>query len=76
MATPSSQGYTVYTAKAGDTWDTISYYAYRHSERKAADLIKANRRLGDIVRFEGGEKVKIPIVKTVETPSTLPPWRR
>ena len=30
----------------------------------------------DVLIFEGGEAVRIPIVETVETPETLPPWRR
>ena len=27
-------------------------------------------------QIPGGEAVRIPIVETVETPETLPPWRR
>ena len=40
------------------------------------DIIEANPDLSDVLIFEGGEAVRIPIVETVETPETLPPWRR
>ena len=38
--------------------------------------VEANPDLSDVLIFEGGEAVRIPIVETVETPETLPPWRR
>ena len=66
----------IYTAKAGDTWDMISYLNYGFSERYAALLIRANIRLANVVAFEGGEEVKVPIIEKLELPETLPPWRR
>ena len=50
-------------AQGGDTFDSIALVAY-NEERMASTII------------EGGEAVRIPIVETVETPETLPPWRR
>ena len=44
--------------------------------RIASTLIEASPDLSDVLIFEGGEAVRIPIVETVETPETLPPWRR
>lgn len=73
MAT-QSDGYT-YIARAGDTWDSIAYYAYAE-ERMASTIIEANPRLGHIVIFEGGERLTVPIVSAVKSPDTLPPWRR
>lgn len=70
-----SSDYYWHTATAGDTWDTIAYSAYLQ-ERLASLIIKANPRLCHMIVFEGGEKIKVPIVSTVETPLTLPPWRR
>ncbi len=68
-------GYIEYTAQSGDTFDSIALAAY-NEERMAATIITANSSLSDILIFEGGELVQIPIVETVATPDTLPPWRR
>lgn len=42
----------------------------------ATYIIRANPDLVDVLVFEGGEAIKIPILEAVETPDTLPPWRR
>lgn len=76
MPTTSDNEYIVYTAKAGDTWDMISYVNYGYTEMYASLLIRANIRLADVVTFEGGEQIKVPLIDTVKTPETLPPWRR
>ena len=39
-------------------------------------IAKANREYVGVLLFEGGERLRIPIVEKVETPETLPPWRR
>ena len=61
-------GFIDYVAQGGDTFDSIALVAY-NEERMASTLI-------EVLIFEGGEAVRIPIVETVETPETLPPWRR
>lgn len=66
---------TTYTAKAGDTWDSIAFKAYG-VERMAHHVIRANPRYIDVLTFEGGEVLTIPVFDTTETPKTLPPWRR
>jgi hypothetical protein len=68
-------GYFDYIAKSGDTWDSIAFAAYK-VERMSHHIIQANLGYIDTVIFEGGERLKIPIVDTLETPKTLPPWRR
>lgn len=68
-------GYIKYTAKGGDTFDSIALAAY-NEERMASTIIAANLDLSDVLIFEGGELVQIPIVETATTPDTLPPWRR
>lgn len=68
-------GYFDYVAKAGDTWDSIAFMAYK-VERMAHYVIQANLKYIDVLTFEGGEALKIPIVDELETPKTLPPWRR
>ena len=68
-------GFIEYTAQGGDTFDSIALAAY-NEERMASTIIAANPGLSDVLIFEGGELVQIPIVETVTTPDTLPPWRR
>lgn len=68
-------GYIEYIAQGGDTFDSMALAAY-NEERMASIIIAANPDLGDVLIFEGGELVQIPIVETVTTPDTLPPWRR
>lgn len=68
-------GFIDYTAQGGDTFDSIALAAY-NEERMASIIIAANLELCDVLIFEGGESVRIPIVEQVETPDTLPPWRR
>ena len=62
-------------AQGGDTFDSIALVAYNEA-RMASTLIEATPDLSDARIFEGGEAVRIPLVETVETPETLPPWRR
>lgn len=68
-------GFIEYTAQGGDTFDSIALAAY-NEERMASTIIAANPDLCDVLIFEGGELVRIPIVETATTPDTLPPWRR
>lgn len=68
-------GFIEYTAQGGDTFDSIALAAY-NEERMASTIIAANPNLSDVLIFEGGELVQIPIVEAVTTPDTLPPWRR
>lgn len=68
-------GFIKYTAQGGDTFDSIALAAY-NEERMASTIIRANPDLSDVLIFEGGELVQIPIVETITTSDTLPPWRR
>lgn len=68
-------GYIDKIAEAGDTFDSLALAAY-NEETMATYIISANPDLVDVLVFEGGEAIKIPILEAVETPDTLPPWRR
>ncbi len=63
-----------YTAKQGDTWDLISFILYS-SEYYIAELILANPDHSDVIIFEGGEVLIIPIINNTDT-SLLAPWRQ
>ena len=67
--------YKIQIATAGDMWDQIAL-KYYGDEMKASYLLANNQELTDILIFEGGEKVKIPIIQESELITSLPPWRR
>lgn len=68
-------GYIERIANAGESFDALALAAY-NEETMATYIIKANPDLCDVVEFSGGELVRIPILESIETPETLPPWRR
>lgn len=55
-------GFIDYVAQGGDTFDSIALVAY-NEERMASTIIEANPDLSDVLIFEGGEAVRIPIVE-------------
>lgn len=68
-------GYEPYTARQADSFDMLALQAYG-DERMAHIIAKANPDFMSVLTFDGGEALRIPIVNKVETPETLPPWRR
>lgn len=68
-------GYESYVARQNDSYDLLAMQAYG-DERMAHMIAKANPDYMDVLIFDGGEVLRIPIVDTFETPDTLPPWRR
>lgn len=68
-------GYIDHIARAGETFDSLALAAY-NEETMSTYIINANLDLVDMLVFEGGEQIRIPILEAVETPETLPPWRR
>ena len=67
--------YKTHIATVGEMWDQIAL-KYYGDEMKASFLLANNQELTDILIFEGGEKVRIPIIKESELITSLPPWRR
>lgn len=59
----------------GDTFDGLALIAY-NDEFKTSLIMSANPDLCGTLIFEAGTEVKIPIIDSVETATTLPPWRR
>lgn len=67
--------YELYETKAGDTWDSIAFDFYT-DEKMASRLIQENKEYADVLIFEGGERLAIPVMDDDdETPSEAPPWR-
>ena len=68
-------GYKEYTTRAGDTFDMLALAMY-NEEKLAHYIIEFNPQFAGVVVFEANVPIRLPIVENVETPATLPPWRR
>lgn len=74
-STYTVMGYRDRVARYGDAYDLLAGQAYGQ-ETMADAVIAANPDLCDVVLFEGGEGMRLPLVDRVDSPDTLPPWRR
>lgn len=68
-------GYNNITTIEGDTFDRLALEFYT-DEKQAGLIIQANPDYCDVLIFEAGVALKIPIVEAIDLPETLPPWRR
>lgn len=67
--------YKDYTTREGDTFDALALEMYGE-ETLAHYIIEFNPDYADVLIFDGNVALRLPIVEEVETPDTLPPWRR
>lgn len=67
--------YYEYITQEGDTFDLLALDMY-NDERLAHYIIEYNPDYSDVIVFEGGVLLKLPVVEAVETSETIPPWRR
>lgn len=67
--------YKIHIATAGEMWDQVAL-KYYGDEMKASYLLANNQELTNILIFDGGEKVRIPVIEESELITSLPPWRR
>lgn len=64
-----------HTTIQGDTFDSLAFDYYT-DEKLASTIIEANRKYADILIFDAGVELSIPILDDDEkTPGTAPPWR-
>ena len=75
MANRPIEGYTTYRTVQGDTFDIISLMQY-NAEKYASAIIEANPEYSDVLIFDAGIELQVPVFSNAETPTTLPPWRR
>lgn len=68
-------GYKEYTTREGDTFDALALDMYK-SETLSHYIIEFNPDYADVLIFEAGVRLRLPIVEDAELPDTLPPWRR
>ena len=66
--------YYEYITQEGDTFDLLALDMY-NDERLAHYIIEYNPDYSDVIVFEGGVLLKLPVVEA-ETSETIPPWRR
>jgi hypothetical protein len=72
---PNITGYIDYTAQAGDAFDLLALRAYG-DDKLASYIIETNPDYSDVLKFEGGEALKIPIVDDAEVEEAVAPWKR
>ena len=75
MANRPIEGYTTYRTVQGDTFDIISLMQY-NAEKYASAIIEANPEYSDVLIFDAGVELQIPVFSNATIPTTLPPWRR
>lgn len=63
-----------YVTTQGETWDTISLDFYG-SPYRIKELIECNREYSDVLIFETGIELNIPILEE-KVSTTLAPWKR
>lgn len=68
-------GFIKETAIQGETFDSLSYRIYGE-ERMSHYIRQYNEQYSDIVMFNGGEELTIPILSETESKESLAPWRR
>ena len=67
--------YKEYITREGDTFDALALEMYGE-ETLAHYIIEYNPDYADVLIFDANVALRLPIVEDVETPDTLPPWRR
>ena len=68
-------GYLNHIAKKDETPDILAL-KYYDNEFMASYILEANVQYNDVIIYEGGEELVIPIFDTIEDDSTQPPWKR
>lgn len=69
-------GYIKYTTVQGDTFDIIARFHAYGEEKMASYIIKANPDYSDVIIFDAGIMLRIPVLNNADSPESLPPWRR
>lgn len=68
-------GYLRHIAKTNETPDTLAF-KYYNEEFMSSYILEANVQYNDVVIYDGGEELLIPVFDSIEDDSTLAPWRR
>lgn len=65
---------TPYITSQGERWDEIAHAFYGNALR-IAPIVEANPKYKDVLIFDAGCELRIPILEETESES-LPPWKR
>ena len=68
-------GFMDYKTSHGDTWDSVAFAAY-DSEFMSSVLIQANPAYCDVIIFDAGIDLRIPIFDSTATAQDAAPWRQ
>ena len=68
-------GYRKHIAKKGETPDMLAL-RYYSDEFMTSYILEVNKQYQDVMIYEGGEIIYIPVFDTLENDETLAPWRR
>ena len=64
-----------YTTNQGDTFDALALDLY-DDETLSSEIIKENPDYADVLVFDAGEILYLPVIEDVEQIATKPPWER
>lgn len=67
--------YYEYETRQGDSFDELALQFY-DNELQAHLIIDFNPQYSDVLIFEAGIVLKIPIYEDNKTAETLPPWKK
>ena len=68
-------GYKTYRTSSGDTFDSLSLAMYG-DEKMSHRIIRFNPDYADVLVFDSGVTLRLPIVDSATAPASLAPWRR
>ena len=64
-----------YTTIQSDTWDLIAFKVYGN-DKLGLELLRANPDYNLTVIFPSGVVLQCPDVVNINTPASIPPWKR
>ncbi len=67
--------YIDYTTIEGDAFDALALQFFGE-ETMAWRIMEVNPDSRDVLIFDAGVQLKIPVVELTDSLETLPPWRR
>ena len=68
-------GYLRHIAKTNETPDILAL-KYYDDEFMSSYILEANTQNNNVIIYNGGEEILIPVFDTIEDDSTQPPWKR
>lgn len=64
-----------YVTNQGDTFDALALDLY-DDETLSSEIIRENPKYADVLIFDAGVTLYLPVIDNVEQIATKPPWER